>query len=86
MSSNLKTHHVHLLKIFPEYYDAQLLDLKNFEIRKDDRDFRVGDEIWLREFDPKTNEFTGRDLSRVITYITDYQQKPGYVVLGTKVN
>lgn len=70
---------VHHLKIYPEYYEAVINDLKKFEIRKNDRFFMVGDTLILHEW---MNEFTGRKLEAQIIYITDYKQRPGYVVLG----
>lgn len=75
---------VHKLKILPEYYNAQVEGKKNFEIRKNDRDYKVGDKLVLKEYDPKAKEFTGQSFITEITFITDYQQKDGYVVLGTK--
>lgn len=44
----------------------------------------VGDKLVLKEYDPKAKEFTGQSFITEITFITDYQQKDGYVVLGTK--
>ena len=43
----------------------------------------------LVECDPQSleklvKEFTGQSFITEITFITDYQQKDGYVVLGTK--
>ncbi|MFT8558119.1 DUF3850 domain-containing protein [Liquorilactobacillus hordei] len=72
------------LKIAPKYFEAQLVGLKNFEIRKDDHEkhFNGGDIIRLAEWE--NGSYTGRKIYRVITYVTDYEQKPGYVVLGTK--
>lgn len=75
---------VHKLKILPEYYRAQIEGKKNFEIRKNDRNYQVGDWIALKEYDPETKDFTGQSFVAEITYITNYQQKDGYVVLGTK--
>ncbi|WP_304341582.1 DUF3850 domain-containing protein [Metaclostridioides mangenotii] len=76
----LKTHS---LKIQSKYFDAVLNNKKNFEIRKNDRDFKIGDTIVLREV--KIDElYTGRTISGIITYITDYEQKDGYVVLGLR--
>ena len=72
---------MHRLKIAPEYFEAQEKGIKNFEIRKNDRDFKVGDLIELAEF--KDDKSTGGTLIRKITYITDYAQEPGYVVFGT---
>lgn len=74
------------LKIAPEFFNVQLLGLKNFEIRKDDHEkkFKVGDVIRLSEYDAKNSRYTGRELIRIITFITSYEQKPGYVVFGTR--
>ena len=43
---------VHALKIYPEYYEAVKSGKKPFEVRKNDRDFKVGDILALNEFDP----------------------------------
>lgn len=72
---------VHDLKIAPKYMDAQLAGIKNFEIRKNDRDFQVGDRLWLREWNGR--DYTGRKVTVYVTYITDYEQRDGYIVLGT---
>lgn len=70
------------LKIAPEFMEAQLNGLKNFEIRKNDRNFEVNDMLWLREW--SNGEYTGRSASVSVTFITDYKQRPGYVVLSTR--
>lgn len=75
---------VHKLKILPEYYNAQIEEKKNFEIRKNDRNYQIGDWLLLKEYNPKIKKFTERKVMVEVTYITNYQQKDGYVVLGTK--
>ena len=72
------------LKIKPKYFQAQKEGRKNFEICKNDRDFQEGEALILREYDSTTGEYSGRRVVCLITYITNFEQKPGYVVLGTK--
>ncbi|MFS0784759.1 ASCH/PUA domain-containing protein [Bacillus sp. 1P06AnD] len=75
---------VHRLKTWPEYFLAVCKQQKQFEIRENDRDFKVGDILMLQEYDPNNKEFTGRVVDRKITYITDFAQQDGYVVMGMK--
>lgn len=72
----------HELKIQPEYFNAVLMGTKTFEIRKNDRGYKVGDMLILKEWVLGTRTYTGKELARKVTYITDYQQKPGYVVMA----
>ncbi|BDX48164.1 DUF3850 domain-containing protein [Enterococcus hirae] len=74
----------HELKILPEYFEAVTSGRKQFEIRKNDRDYKVGDLLILREHDIWVDEFTGNSYKAEITYITDYAQKDGYVVMGIR--
>lgn len=60
----------HELKTWPEPFHAVVSHLKRYEIRANDRDFQVGDILYLREYDPHTKEYTGRTTSRIIGYIT----------------
>lgn len=59
----------HELKIWPEYFIAMMFGNKSFEVRENDRDFKNGDYLTLREYDPKTKTYTGRVLARQVTYI-----------------
>lgn len=75
----------HELKILECYADAKLSGDKLFEIRDNtDRGFQKGDIVkytvvdgggrhWNHDLEEKTYE---------ITYVTNYQQKEGYVVFG----
>lgn len=60
---------VHRLKTWPEYFQALCSGRKTFELRKNDRDFRVGDVLLLEEWDPATKAYSGRLIEREVTYI-----------------
>lgn len=59
----------HELKIWPQYFQAILDGRKAFEIRKNDRGFFEGDILWLREFDPSTGLYSGREMKKRVSYI-----------------
>jgi len=42
---------------------------KTFELRRNDRDFQVGDEVYLKEYDLATNSFSGQEVKAIITYV-----------------
>lgn len=71
---------VHKLKIWPEFFYPAEAGIKCFEIRKNDRDFKILDEVILMEYSPKKQKFTGFEIRGRITYITEFMQLPGYVV------
>ena len=73
---------VHELKTLPKYFVAVAAGRKTFEIRKNDRDFKIGDKVTLKEWD---GEYTGQEVDVVITYITDYEQKEGYIVFSIQL-
>ena len=57
MNRSAKTH---LLKISPNFFCDVESGVKRFEIRKNDRDFRVGDFVVLQEFSQSV--LTGREV------------------------
>lgn len=77
---------VHELKILPEYFDLVRKGIKNFEVRKNDRDFKVGDGLVLYEWTPEGG-YTGLIVNKEIGYILDNPEycKEGYVILGFKI-
>lgn len=90
---------VHDLKCWPNYFTDVLSGKKAFELRFNDRNFKVGDEIRLREWIPpqqaqRTSRgcYTGRSVWLTITYVLnpnpaadpDCGLVAGYVALGIK--
>lgn len=76
---------VHELKISPKYFDDVRKGFKNFELRKDDRDYHVCDLVTLKEYE--NGKYTGRELKDIpIIYILrncpEYGLKEGYCILG----
>ena len=76
---------IHELKCWPYFYQQIRDGLKTFEIRFDDRGYRTGDILYIREYDKNVEQYTTHELYRRITYISDFQQQPGYVVLALEV-
>ena len=85
MTIELKTHE---LKTLTKYFDAILSGEKTFEIRKNDRDFRVGDTLILHDWVVSREHgdyYSGGFVVAKVSYITDYMQQPDYVVMGINV-
>lgn len=86
---------IHELKTHPIPFQAMKRGEKEFELRFNDRSYRVGDQLLLKEYtpanywdreDPKEPEYTGEILHREVTYILSQYVGllPGYVILGLK--
>lgn len=78
----------HELKCHPHFFAAIAAGKKTFEIRRNDRDYRIGDMLNLREYDP-TFGMTGRSLAGLeVVYIMlaeDFPAiLPGFVIMGLR--
>ena len=56
-------------KCWPEYFQAILDGEKTYELRIADFEANKGDTLLLREWDPKTKEYTGRKLEKQISFV-----------------
>lgn len=65
----------HELKCWPEYFTEVIAGRKPFEIRKDDRGFWYGDTLYLREWHPTEERYTGRECKFKVT--AAYRNVPG---------
>lgn len=77
----MKTHEI---KILPLYFMAVIDGKKNFELRKDDRGYQVGDVVMLKEWTGKS--YTGREFGTKIKYVLrgcpEYGLMEGYCIFG----
>lgn len=72
----------HHLKIWPEFF-AKLVDgTKTFEVRRNDRGFKMGDVLWLEEWST-AEHYTGMIERRVVIDILDLERIgcPGFVAM-----
>jgi len=77
----------HELKTWPGAFQDIVDGVKTFEVREDDRGFRLEDSILLREYHPTKKEYTGRSIDVVVTYIMPGGQfgiAEGHCVMGIK--
>ena len=87
----------HKLKLNDRYFDAVANGIKTFEIRKDDRGFRVGDTLVLKKVNDEGKYVTYADdnlginlvyeIKVAVTYILTHDDFPdgipeGYVVMA----
>lgn len=80
----MKTHE---LKTHSEYFGDVWNNIKQFEVRLNDRLFMVGDKVVLKEFHPRVNSYSGCEIIIEITYILkNYPAlKKNYIVFGFKI-
>ncbi|MCY9500050.1 ASCH/PUA domain-containing protein [Paenibacillus larvae] len=79
---------LHKLKLSSEYFRDVRSGLKTFEVRKNDRSYKLGDLLLLREYNPTTEEFTGEAVLKRVSYMLSdpVYVKEGYVILGLDSN
>ena len=79
---------IHGLKVWPRFFDAVQSGKKTFEIRKNDRKFRVGDMLELQKFDPATRTYLQESLWVEVVYMLQdphFGLQDGYCVLGIRL-
>lgn len=75
----------HDIKILPQFFEDTSCGRKSFELRKDDRDYQIGDTVTMHEWTPDAG-YTGRQLMITIIYVLrgcpEYGLMDGYCILG----
>lgn len=75
----------HELKILPKYYEQVKNGRKTFEFRRNDRNYKVGDIVILREWLINGHFYSGRQVKREITYILpsfDDKMHPEFIIFS----
>lgn len=78
---------LHVLKIKEEYFNAILRGDKTFELRKNDRDYQVGDLVHFIKTDGYEYFDHSKDVYRIIYILKDvpeYGLDKVYCILGIK--
>lgn len=76
---------IHELKTWNKYFDEVFMGHKTFEVRKNDRNFKKGDTLILKEWNPETQQYTGREMARNVTYILEggsFGLEKGFVIMA----
>lgn len=77
----------HELKILPEYFREVWARNKTFEVRKNDRNFQVGDTLHLKEWDNQIG-YTGSEILVGVTYVLEggrFGIESGFCVMSIEV-
>ncbi|WP_369198205.1 DUF3850 domain-containing protein [Mycobacterium marseillense] len=84
----------HELKSWSRFFRPIVAGERTHELRRNDRDYRVGDRLLLREYDPDAECYTGSSCEAAITSITsrdvpcaasDQGLNPEFCILSIRV-
>jgi hypothetical protein len=56
-------------KTWPDYFEKIKSGEKTFELRLADWECNIGDTLLLKEWDPIIKEYTGREISKIVTFV-----------------
>jgi len=60
-------------KVWPQYFEKLLTGVKNYELRLGNFKPNPGDILVLKEWDPVTEKYTGRELRKEVTYSATFK-------------
>jgi hypothetical protein len=94
--NTIEEHHqvIHDVKSWSHFFQAIKSGAKVHDLRKNDRNYNIGDIMLFREYDFVGGKYTGNTLEAVITYITDNRVpcafssavlSEGYCILSLRV-
>jgi len=59
-------------KAWPELFEPILSGKKKYDLRLNDFEVNEGDILVLKEWDPNTKMYTGREISKKVTYVRKF--------------
>jgi hypothetical protein len=62
-------------KVWPQFFEKLLSGEKSWELRLNDFEVNPGDTLHLREWNPETQEYTGRELEKKVTYVAKFKMQ-----------
>lgn len=81
-------------KTWPEYFEKILSGEKTYEFRLADFECNPGDILVMKEWDPQTGEYTGREISKTVGFVGKVKdldfwpledvEKYGYQIISLK--
>lgn len=77
----------HELKCVSEPFQVKWEGNKNWEFRKNDRNYQKGDVLREREYDLASDSYSGREIFEEVTWILaggSFGVPEGYVIMSTK--
>lgn len=63
-------------KAWPEYFQKVFDGDKTFDVRLADFECKPGDVLVLKEWDPKTKQYTGRVIEKKVKYVLKTKELP----------
>lgn len=73
-------------KYYSDHFRKAISGEKRFELRKDDDSVQAGDTLFLREWDPDLEAYTGRSARFIVRYVLrdvpGFGLMPGYCIIG----
>jgi hypothetical protein len=64
----------HLVKSWPEFFEPICQGIRTHDLRRNDREYNIGDILILREFESTSERYTGRECEVEITSMTSFAQ------------
>ncbi|MEW9124568.1 MAG: DUF3850 domain-containing protein [Thermotaleaceae bacterium] len=77
---------IHELKTIQPFFDLVWAGMKKFEVRYNDRDYKVGDLLLLKEFDESLQQYGKHEILVEVTFLLNDIRycKEGFVIMQFK--